>query len=167
MKRIKLTPEEKAARLEQRRAARAEEKEAGRILAEKNLPEVRSITISIEWRKSRTWGSNPYATAEVRFKALEGGCFRRFDGFTCSGCGYEKTSTVIADIFNRFLIYKLWRKTVEECKRQDYDWEKKGGAPYGISANEKYRSFAGGIGAECYDAISKFIGGGMGTGCKR
>ena len=71
------------------------------------------------------------------------------DGFTCSGCGYDKESTVIAEIFNRFLHYKLYER-------------RKGQAPYGMSKYKKgdwLPSYSGGVGTSCYYSISDFIGG--------
>jgi hypothetical protein len=155
-----LTKEERSQRIETRRTAREEQRQLAEIEAEKNQKPVESITISIEWKKSKMWGSNPHAEAHVTFKD---GTHERQAGFTCSGCGYDKESTVIAQIFNRYLKYKLWKKTVEECRRKDHDWRRTGGAPYGVTAgkNEKteYRGFSGRIGTGCYPAISEFIGG--------
>jgi hypothetical protein len=36
--------------------------------------------------------------------------------FRCSGCGYDKTSTVVAEAFNQYLLYKLWAMTAEQIK---------------------------------------------------
>jgi hypothetical protein len=139
-----MTKEEKEARLEARRMARKALKEQAKIEAEKNQPPINKMTITIEWRNSRMWGSNPYAEAIVVFK---NGNSLRSETFTCSGCGYDKESTVIADLFNAFLKYKLY--IVNEDKAP---------TPYGISAgNNKY--YSGGIGTECYYKISEFIGG--------
>lgn len=78
---------------------RAAEKEIAKIEAEKNQKPVKRLTINIEWVKSRTWGHNPHATAEVEF---HDGTFTRRDGFRASGCGYDKESTVVADILRLF-----------------------------------------------------------------
>lgn len=147
-KRVKLTPEQKEANKIDRQNARKEAKELARIEGEKNQKEVAEITINIEWVKSRMWGHNPKCEATVKHKD---GTYSR--GFaTCSGCGYDKESTVIADIFNNFLKYKLYR----ELKPTGRDRED--GKPYGIYLNQ-YRHFSGGIGTDCYYAISEAIGG--------
>ena len=159
MKNTKLTTEEKAARREQRKAEKEEAKRLQIIQGEREQKPVSSITISIVWKKSRMWGYNPHGQADIHYKD---GTYTSRDGFTCSGCGYDKTSTVVADIFNTFLKYKLWQKTAEQCKRNDHDWKEKGGAPYGIGARDSeylHRSYDGGIGVDCYWAISEFIGG--------
>jgi hypothetical protein len=154
----RLTPEQKQANKEARQKAREEAKEAARIEAEKSQKPVKEMVITIEWVKSRTWGSNPKAEAEIRFKD---GSFQRSAPATASGCGYDKESTVIAELFNRYMKYKLWGKEPEQLKRQDYQWKEKNGAPYGINSyqNAKFRSFAGGIGTNCYYAISEYLGG--------
>jgi hypothetical protein len=124
-----------------------------RIEAEKKQPEVKNLTITIEWRKSRTWGSNPHATAEVNFKDKTAGGygtgFYRKDGYYASGCGYDKESTVIAEIFNDFLKYKLHR-VPEEAKKS---------FPYGAYVDRDYLCYNGGVGTSCYYRISEAIGG--------
>ena len=84
-------------KLEARRKARTEAKELSVIEAEKNQREVKSITIAIEWRRSRIWGNCPNASAEVHFKD---GTFERKNGYRAGGCGYDKESTVISERFS-------------------------------------------------------------------
>lgn len=139
-----LTIEQKEANKLARKQASAEAKIQRRILAEKNQNPVKKITLSIEWAKSSMWGSNPKLEAKVWFKD---GTFEHSQTFTCSGCGYDKESTVIADVFNAYLKYKLYNELPNEL-------------PYGIYAkDEKYKRFDGGIGTSCYYGISKAIGG--------
>ena len=125
-------------------------REVKKIEAEKNQKPVKEIVISIEWVKSRTWGHNPNATAEVHF---QDGTFSRKEGYRASGCGYDKESTVVAAIFDDFLKYKLWERDLTDA------------APYGISSGNtgsyEYRYFGGGIGMSCYPRIAEFIGGKM------
>lgn len=156
--------------IEARRKARQAAKDAARIEAERNQKPVKAVTITIEWKKSRMWGSNPHCEASVEF---HDGTYERSPVFKCSGCGYDKTSTVIADVFNRYLLYKLWAMTPEQIKGGRGSGDK-GNAPYGINYrqaetwkdsygrehhNPEHRYFAGGIGANCYQAISEYIGG--------
>jgi hypothetical protein len=151
--------EELVARRAARKLANLKIKEQARINLEKNQKPVRSIVISIEWKKSRVWSANPHASADVRYQ--DGTCTQR-DGYTCSGCGYDKESTVIAEIFNDFLRYKLWEKKPALLET---------GAPYGIRRGKEYtspegnyyhgetRSYSGGVGTSCYNQIAAFIGG--------
>lgn len=161
---MKLTTEEKQKRKEERKRKRTEEKELSIIQQEKTQKPIRALTITIEWKKSRVWGNNPHAEAEITFKD---GLHRRITGFSCSGCGYDKESTVIANIFNSVLKYKLYQKhnwkDVINGEGTNY--------PYGVyyyngDVGEKYSSgyirkpcFNGGVGVSCYYNISKFIGG--------
>lgn len=134
------------------------------IEACKNQKPVRKLVISIEWKKSRTWGANPYASAQVYYKD---GTAENKSGYTCSGCGYDKESTVIAEIFNDFLLYELYKKH----KKESYINGEKCDHPYGVyyyggkhlkpSENGyiKTPSFNGGVGTSCYYNIAEFIGG--------
>ncbi len=144
----KLSPEQKTANKLARQQAKTAAKNVARIESEKNQKPVQSITISIEWKKSRMWGSNPQCNATVIHK--DGSYSTGYA--TCSGCGYDKESTVIADIFNNFLKYKLYG----EFKPTDRDMDT--GLPYGIYTGE-YRHFSGGIDTSCYYSISEAING--------
>lgn len=136
---------------EARKAIRDAAKHQKRVEEVKAQPKLESLTITIEWRKSRTWGMNPYATGEAITK--EG--FRLVGTAKASGCGYCKRSTVIADLFNQFLRHKLYDQAIFNrlgfCK------------PYGIrlrKIDENWLSyFEGGVGESCYSDISKAIGG--------
>lgn len=109
-----------------------------------NMRPVQSITIQIEWKKSRVWGRNPHAVASVAF---HDGTFEMSKTYKASGCGYDKASTVVADIFNEYLKYKLLEPGLPAER------------PYGVHVNEKFAFFDGGIGISAYRAISEYIGG--------
>jgi len=138
-------------RAEKRKEIREAVKYQKRVEEAKAQPKLESLTITIEWKKSRMWGSNPHATGEAR--TTEG---RRLVGTaTASGCGYCKRSTVIADLFNQFLRHKLYDSAVLArlaIKK-----------PYGMSFpkdGQKWLAcFDGGIGEGCYRQISEAIGG--------
>jgi hypothetical protein len=125
------------------RLKKEEEKEQ----AERNQKPVKDMTISIEWKKSYMWGNNPNAEVTVIY---EDGSYIISSGYKCSGCGYDKESTVIAQIFNQFLKYKLWQ-------RENMDNSNK---PYGISLDFNYNPYySGGVGTNCYYRVAEFIGG--------
>ena len=149
MKKQKLTPEQKEANKKARQEKRREEKEALRIHTEMTQKRVSYIRINIEWVKSRMWGTNPRCEATVVYK--DGSTANGYA--TASGCGYDKESTVIADIFNQFLKYKLYEPLI----RTDRDRED--GKPYGIYISGNHKSYSGGIGTDCYYEIAKAIGG--------
>lgn len=131
----------------ERRIKNALAKEEAKEQAQRNQKPIKEITITIEWKKSKTWGATPKAEARVSY---QDGTYAHKDGYTCSGCGYDKESTVIAQIFNEFLKYKLWELEGQEVVNK----------PYGISLNyDYYPYYDGGIGTNCYYRISEFIGG--------
>ena len=115
-----------------------------RVRAER--PDVKELHIDIEWKKSYMWGSNPHAYYRCYFAdgSYESG------HFTCKGCGYDKASTVVADVFNACLSGMLWRKRNSKKK-----------TPYGIRRGNGwyFPNFAGGVGVSCYYSITEFLGG--------
>ena len=160
----KLTAEQKEANKLARREAKKQVEELTRIEAEKNQPNVKSMIITIEWKKSRTWGANPHASAEIFFTDPTAGpwgtgFFRTDKDYTCSGCGYDKESTVIAQIFNEFMKSKLWNLGIEKLRGGNGSGDKVT-APYGIHLYSENRPhFGGGIGTGCYYRIAEYLGG--------
>jgi hypothetical protein len=135
-------------KIEEKFLKKQREKRLKQIEAEKNQKPVKSITIEIEWKKSAMWGMNPHCVAEVRYKD---GSYERSKTYKASGCGYDKESTVIADVFNDYLRYKAW--AVNDTKEE---------LPYGLSKSSKpmdYSPHYGSIGTTSLQRIAKFIGG--------
>ena len=151
---MKMTQEQKDANKTERKEKREAARLAAKIAGEKNQKPVKSMVITIEWRKSRTWGNNPHAEARVEYHDGTWGSFEA----RASGCGYDKESTVVASLFNDTLLYKLWQLTDEGVKGGNGSNDS-GKCPYGISRGENWRSFAGGIGMSCYPRIAEYIGG--------
>lgn len=152
---MKLTTEQKEANKAARKAAREAAKESARIETEKSQRPVKSLKLTIEWKRSRMWGNNPRLEAEVWYMD---GSFSRFGPYTCSGCGYDKESTVIAAAFNAHLRYKLWQLDPAEA---NHGSGSTGNLPYGISMynDGKHRHYSGGVGTSCYYQIGEAIGG--------
>lgn len=123
-----------------RQEARKEAKRLAKIETEKNQKPVKEITFNIEWSK----GGNP--TLEARAYHVDGSS--SYVKARAGGYGYCKESTVIAEAFNSLLKYKLYQ--IENIE----------GLPYGIYINRnQYTGYSGGIGVNCYYAISELIGG--------
>lgn len=59
--------------------------------------EIINIDISVEWKRSSTWGANPTAQADTR--TSKG--FDRYTSGSIGGCGYDKQSTAIAKAMNQ------------------------------------------------------------------
>lgn len=154
----KMTIEEKKERAEARKAEREAAKKAARLEEMKNQKRVSSIAFNIEWKNSRTWGSNPHLSARIYY--ADGS--RETFAATCGGCGYDKASTVIADLFNNFLRYKLFLVKADVKKCSERVNGEQTGLPYGIGLVNEWRDYPrydGSIGTECYYDIAKFIGG--------
>lgn len=115
---------------------------------QRNQKEVASLIINIEWKNSNTWGRNPKAGVLVRYKD---GSFESRDYKSITGCGFDKESQAFSEVFNDFLLYRLWDKQ----DKGEID-----NVPYGIRFDKKFSPcFVGGVGMSCYCLISKFIGG--------
>lgn len=141
---MKLSTEQKAANKEARKLAAQQKKIDFKIDAKKNQKAVKSIKINIEWSKQ----GHPTCEAWVSFEDGTGEVFKARAG----GWGYCKESTVIAEIFNNCLAYKLF-----ELQDQLIELGEK--KPYGISVGLNYPYFAGGVGTSCYYRITEFLGG--------
>jgi hypothetical protein len=114
--------------------------------ARAEMPDVLTLEIEIEWRKSNTWGFCPVAS--MRWKDANGWHYEERAAYA-SGCGYDKESTVVAKCCNKVLSGMLWRK---KNTRKNI--------PYGISlANTFFPRFDGGVGMSCYYRIASFLGG--------
>ena len=85
---------------------------------------INKIVISIEWKKSRTWGNNPHAEVKVFYNN------NHIEIFTssASGCGYDKRSAATAQVLNKCellkaLLYKAENKRLKhhsEVTRRDF-----------------------------------------------
>lgn len=114
-----------------------------------NSQELVSIDVSIEWKRSKTWGNNPSAEAKVNTK----NDFNRYYG-SASGCGYDKESTAIAQAVNQSdsfkkMLYEIKENNINTDNRELFGY----GAGYGILPY-----LEGGVGVSCYPAIFKKIG---------
>jgi hypothetical protein len=66
-------------------------------------PEIEEITISVEWKRSATWGANPNAEARVKTKTPDnsGSRWHVYKSGSIGGCGYDKKSTAVAKAINQ------------------------------------------------------------------
>ena len=85
---------------------------------------INKIVIAIEWKRSRTWGNNPYAEVKVFYNNNH---IETFTG-SASGCGYDKRSAATAQALNKCellkaLLYKAENKRLKnhrEVTRRDF-----------------------------------------------
>lgn len=102
------------------------------------LPE--SVNISVEFTRSRTWGSIPHATITAEQRRTFG---------TASGCGYDKESAAIASAMNQN----------PEVMRILYDYAESGeGFPYSVHTFAGLPSFDGGCGVSCFRSVFESCG---------
>lgn len=116
------------------------------------MPDVEKIYIDITWKKSRTWGNCPHAEWECWFKD---GSYMH-GKTSAGGYGYDKHSTVVANVMNTVAKGMAWRKRKSSKV-----------APYGLmhvgkNAKKDYPPyFEGGVGISCYPLIVAYLGGKM------
>ena len=114
--------------------------------------DVNEMELSIEWHRSHTWGHIPVCYYRVW---MADGSFHN-GKTTCSGCGYDKHSTVVAEVFNLYCKGMAYRKRNSRKP-----------APYGLqyvgkSKDKKWQPyFESGVGISCYRSIVTFLGGTM------
>ena len=102
------------------------------------LPEL--VNISVEFTRSRTWGSIPHATVTAEQRRTCG---------MASGCGYDKESAAIADAMNQH----------PAVMRILYDHAESGeNFPYSVRTFAGLPSFDGGGGVSCFQAVFEACG---------
>lgn len=107
-------------------------------------PNIKCLEVRITYRKSRTWNCVPTAYYSVVFddNTRSGG-----KSSSQTGCGYDKTSSALAEVFN------------DVAKGMAYRKRKKQEKPYGIGKDlNDLPYFEGGIGESCYFKIARFLG---------
>jgi len=138
------------------------ERDVKKINAVSNEGILLDVKISIEWKRSAMWGSNPKAECWYSYTDKDG---NYQSGYVVSGsiggCGYDKQSTAVADCLNQI---NEVLKPLYLLKDKSYNSELKGshidnrsilsyGSGYGILP-----SIEGGVGVSCYPAIFNAVG---------
>lgn len=157
-------PREKAVEIAYKRAAKEEEKHHAQKLEKltqaENAAPVIDIAISIEWKRSQTWGHNPTATVTVH--SADG--WRQYTG-TASGCGYDKLTAAVGSALNQSpavmnMLYaakeKAYRKSTAADRKAWGDSNRTPihyGAGYGILPY-----FEGGVGWTSFQGVFETCG---------
>lgn len=81
-------------------------KKQDKLLRARDAEEIRSVSISIDWKRSAMWGYNPTATVIIN------GIYE-FTG-TASGCGYDKRTAAVGAALNQSDIIKKMLYTAKE-----------------------------------------------------
>ena len=125
------------------------QKRSAEIDAAAAAGEIESIDIGVEWVKSRTWGSNPTATARIRTTAG----YASYKGHA-SGCGYDKESAAIADALNQSpAMVKALIIASDGGKLT-----RGNGFPYGARVGTWGANLSGGVGVESYRTLFEYMG---------
>lgn len=113
----------------------------------KELP--REIRVEVNWKKSRTWGSNP--TAEVWA-----------DGYTSygpvGGCGYDKESTATAHAFNDNPVFARIVATCAWLDMKESEATGRHGTTYGYLVDCAGFRFEVSVGYSCHRNIIERAG---------
>ena len=122
-----------------------------------NAGRLKSVSICVEWKKSRVWGYNPTATALIEWVTPEG--FTRWGRYYghASGCGYDKRSAAVADALNQCdavlnIMYSYANKHYNKDIRT-------GGRAicYGLGYSSR-PYFEGGVGVSCFRKAFELCG---------
>lgn len=98
------------------------------------------VSISVEWKKSRTWGANPHATVYAANTTTTG---------RASGYGYDKESAAIASAFNdNPEVMAIIYTAVEAGVKPSYSVLDSVGLPF----------FDGGCGVNCFYTVFENCG---------
>ncbi len=81
-------------------------KKQDKLLRARDAEEIKNVSISIEWKRSATWGYNPTATVTIN------GIYQ-FSG-TASGCGYDKRTAAVGEALNKSIIILKMLYTAKE-----------------------------------------------------
>lgn len=130
-----------------------------------SLEDFKDMSLHIDWKKSPTWGVNPKGKLTVFNKKRYSLEFYE-NTHKISGCGYCKTSTCTADLFNQsYVIKKLILNKVENLLSEpeklisQYGLELRESINYGISQyGLNLPKFDGGVGVESHESILKNLG---------
>lgn len=105
-----------------------------------------NATLTIEFKKSTTWGWNP--TCDIRIKSDSS--YNYYNSGSISGCGYDKESTAFADAINQSDSFKkLLLKNRHKLRKNK---------TYGYSINSHFIGLSGGVGVSCYYGVLSVCG---------
>lgn len=136
-----------------------------------SLEDFKDMSLHIDWKKSATWGANPIGKLTV-FHNKEYSLEFYENTYKISGCGYCKTSTCTADLFNQsYVIKKLVLDKVEKLLSVNTNVRELKGLiskdrlelrefiDYGISQyGLGLPKFDEGVGVESHESILKKLG---------
>ena len=106
------------------------------------VPDVQTVTIHVQWKRSATWGYNPHASVIING-------VNRYEG-RASGCGYDKRTAAIGDALNQSaVIRKMLYQAKERALQAGYDPES-GKRGYICESNRECIAYGAGYGTLPY-----------------
>lgn len=142
----------------EKKAAQNLQKQLDKLEKIENAPAVDSISISIDWVRSNTWGHNPHAMVDDGYNRYYG---------KASGCGYDKASAAVAEALNQSVhilkaLCVLKESALMEGKSDISDTSCTGRhnenvCGYG-AGHYPIPEFEGGVGMSCFESILKKCG---------
>lgn len=136
---------------------KAIEREVNKIKTVFNAGTLLDVKITMEWKRSRMWGSNPSAECWYSYKDAAG---QYQSGYCVSGsiggCGYDKGSTAVAMCLNQIneVLKPLY---IAKNKVMPTDKQNRDIFGYG-SGSSILPHIEGGVGVSCYPHIFESIG---------
>lgn len=134
------------------------EREVNKVKAVYSSGKLLEVKISVEWKRSQMWGSNPSAECWASFINKDGNHDSIYvTSGSIGGCGYDKLSTSVANCLNQVNavlkpLYHLKDEQLAISEKKNHDILGYGSG-YGILP-----SIEGGVGVSCYPAIFNKIG---------
>ncbi len=144
---------EKIVELTIKRMEKQEDKHAAakleKLEAAAAAPGLENVSISVEWKRSSTWGYNPTATVTIH----AGNTWEQYTG-TASGCGYDKRTAAIGAALNQSASIKKMLYTAKENALATMEPEKieaaKKGYVFGSESNRDFIHYGAGYGVLPY-----------------
>lgn len=154
-------PREKAVEIAQKRAAadveKWREKQLSKLRTAAAAPALSFLSVSVEWKRSSTWGHNPTATART-----DDGTFSGY----ASGCGYDKESAAVGEALNKSpAVMRVLYQAAEQAMENGESFKtlSSGCVSWGdvLGYGSGYATlpyFEGGVGVSCFWSILQKCG---------
>lgn len=130
------------------------EKQFEKLRTASCAPDLDGLQVSVEWKRNRTWGANPTATARTPDGIYNG---------YASGCGYDKESAAVAEALNQSAsVRKVLYIAAEQALKAGDSFTRfnNGNVCWGDvlgygSGYDILPYFEGGVGVSCFWSILK------------
>lgn len=134
---------------------KAHAKELAKVEAAEAAPDVHTVSIEVEWKRSRTWGYNPHASVVINRQ-------NRYFG-SASGCGYDKRTAAVGAALNQSavilrMLYQAKEKALAEGWRPDGRVGSNAGCIHYGAGYGTLPYFEGGVGMSSFEGVFNACG---------